>query len=511
MRRYVGADMSIRDWWRAAIDSPVRTETLLVIAVGIILGLRTALHRSRIGRRLDAGLTLLVVGLLALALGTAASAEGAVAVIPYARAICIAALAIAAVRIAMVLLIDIYLRERQHAQVSAIVRDSAGLVAYFVIILVVLRATLDINLASLIATSAVLTAIIGLALQDVLGSIISGLVLEAEEPFQPSDWVRVGAFEGQVVQTGWRTTEIRTRDNELVVLPNTYVAREPLVNYARPDPRHRDKLRFEAAYESPPNAVKQAVLGVLHSDPSVLRSPEPDVHTTQYGSIGIEYTARYWLVDFTHLLDIRDRLMTNIWYAFRRDGIRIPFPVTDLFVHTSAPVSPLEEGDVAAGLGRVPLLAPLTPDELARLAGQVRRLPYARGEAIVREGEPGDSIYLIERGEVAVLIGGGDGDRHTLNRMSAGDHFGEMSLLTGEPRSATVMAESDVSVLQVNRDAFEQILVANPALLEPISQIAAHRQEAQRESRRAQLTIPPFAQDPAAQRLRQRIRAFFGL
>src|SRR5262249_9604207 len=221
-----------------------------------------------------------------------------------------------------------------------------------------------------------------------------------------------------------------------------------------------DKLHFEAAYESPPNAVKAAVLGVLRSDPDVLRVPEPDVHTAQYNASGIQYTARYWLTDFARLLDIRDRLMTNIWYAFRREGIRIPFPATDLFVHAAQPVSPLEEGDIAAGLSRVPLLAPLTADEREQLAGEVRRLPYARGEAIVREGEPGDSIYLIERGEVTVLIGGSDGAHHTLNRMSAGDHFGEMSLLTGEPRSATVMAESDVSVLEVSRAAFEQILVA---------------------------------------------------
>jgi CRP-like cAMP-binding protein len=385
------------------------------------------------------------------------------------------------------------------------------LVAYFIIILLVLRATLDINLASLIATSAVLTAIIGLALQDVLGGIISGLVLEAEEPFANADWVKIGAYEGQIVETGWRTTEIRTRDNELVVLPNTYVAREPLVNYARPDPRHRDKLHFEAAYEAPPNAVKDAVLEVLRGDPSVLRDPEPDVHTAQYNASGIAYTARYWITDFAHLLDIRDRLMTNIWYAFRRHAIRIPFPATDLFIHSSAPVAAIEEGDVAIGLKQVPLLGPLTSQELELLARQVRRRLYARGEAIVREGEPGDSIYLIERGVVSVIIGTSGGNGHVLNRMSAGDHFGEMSLLTGEARSATVMADCDVSVLEVSRAAFEQILVANPALLEPISQIAAHRQEAQQISRRAQLAIPPFAQDPAAQRLRQRIRSFFGL
>ena len=503
--------MQISDWWFSATHSPLRTETLLAIAVVVLLVLRAALHRSRLGRRLDAGLSLLTIGLLALALGTGAAAEGAQAVVPYARAIFAAALAIAAVRIALVLLVDIYLRERQRVKVSAIVRDIVGLAAYFLIVLVVLRATLDINLASLIATSAVLTAIVGLALQDVLGSIISGLVLEAEEPFRPNDWVRVGAFEGQVVETGWRTTEIRTRQNEVIVLPNTYLAREPLVNYARPDPRHCDTLRLDGAYETPPNAVKAAVLGVLRSDPSVLRAPDPEVHTTLYGASGIEYTVRYWLEDFGNLLVIRDRLLTNIWYALRRAGLRIPFPATDLFVHTAAPVSSLEEGDVGSALARVPLLAPLTADELAVLAAQVRRLPFARGEAIVREGEPGDSFYLVERGAVAVMIGARDGGAQTLSRMAPGDYFGEMSLLTGEPRSATVIAEADVAVLEVGRAAFEQVLAANPALLEPISQIAAHRQEAQRASRRAHPDIPPFAQDPAAQRLRQRIRTFFGL
>lgn len=503
--------MSIRDWWGAFLDSPLRAETVIVAAIAVAMALRTALHRTHLGRRLDAGLTLLVIGLLAFALAFAATAEGVMAVVPYARAVGVTALAIAAVRVVMVLLVDVYLRERQQARVSAIVRDSAGLVAYFIIILLVLRATLDINLASLIATSAVLTAIIGLALQDVLGSIISGLVLEAEEPFQCADWVRVGTFEGQVVETGWRTTQIRTRDNELVVLPNTYVAREPLVNYVRPDPRHRDKIRFEAAYEAPPNAVKDAVLGVLRGESAVLREPAPDVHTARFNASGIEYEARYWLTDFARMPDLRDRIMTNIWYAFRRHGIRIPFPATDLFLHHQAPLPALEAGDVADGLRRIPLLEPLTPEELALLAGHVRRRVYARGEKIVREGEPGDSIYLIEHGDVRVVIGTTGGNGHLLNRMAAGEYFGEMSLLTGEARSATVIAESDVSVLEVGRPAFEQILVANPALLEPISQIAAHRQEAQRETRRAQVVIPPFAQDAAAQRLRQRIRAFFGL
>ena len=499
------------DWWLSTTQSPVRTAILLGIAVAVLLLLRGALHRSRLGRRVDASLTLSTVALLAVAIATAAAAQGADAVVPFARAVFIAALAIAVVRMVVVLIVDIYLREHHRVQVSAIVRDIVALCIYVLIILVVLRATLDINLASLIATSAVLTAIIGLALQDVLSSVISGLVLEAEEPFRTSDWVRVGTFEGQVVDTGWRTTQIRTRNNELIVLPNTYLVREPMVNFVRPDPRHRDIVRFETAYDTPPNTVKAAVLGVLQSEASILKAPPPEVYTTQYGSSGIEYSVRYWVVDFANLPAIRDRIMTHIWYALRRAQVSVPASPTEVFVHTTLPVPSLERGDIAAALSRVPLLAPLTAEELALLATHVSRLPFACGEAIVREGEPGDSFYLIERGSVAVTIGSGDGGTRTLNRMAAGDHFGEMSMLTGEPRSATVVAEADVAVLEVERSDFEHVLAANPALLEPISQIAAHRQEAQLATRRAQSALPPFAQDDAAQHLLRRIRTFFRL
>ena len=504
--------MQLSDWWNSIVHSPLRTEIFLAVAIFALLALRAIMHRSRLGRRLDAGLTLLIIALSALALGTGAAAEGADTVALYTRALFAATLAIAVVRIALVLFVDVYLRERHQVKVSTIVRDIVGMAAYFVIVLMVLRATLKIDLASLIATSAVLTAIIGLAFQDVLGSIISGLVIEAEEPFAPNDWVRVGAFEGKVVETGWRTTRICTRQNEVIVLPNTYLAREPLVNYTRPDPRHRDSLRFEAGYEVPPNTVKMAVLGVLRDDPSVLDAPEPEVHTSKYNPSGVEYEVRYWLVDFAGLQTIRDRLMTNVWYGLRRANVRIPLPATDLFVRTSAPASPLDTGDITAALAGVPLLTPLAPEEVARLARQVHRLAFACGETIVREGEAGDSFYLVERGVIAVTIGKRDGaDMQVLSRMLPGDYFGVMSLLTGEPRSANVVAESDVVVLEVSRAAFEYIVEANPALLEPISQIAAHRQEAQQASRRAHPVIPPFAQDPAAQRLRQRIRAFFGL
>ncbi len=505
-----GTDM-LGDWSSLLGAHRLLAAGLCGAGVLLVLGLRAALHRSRIGRRLDSALTLLAVGLVfgaVAALGRDAHAT----LYQYAHAISVAVVVIGVVRLALILFVDFHLRERRGAAVSSIFRDVASAVTYFLIILLVLRLMLDINLASLIATSAVLTAIIGLALQDVLSSVISGLAIELEDPFAPGDWIRVGGYEGQVVETGWRTTRIRTRTNELVTLPNTHLAREPVVNYSRPDVRAGDTLTFEAAYEAPPHAVKEAVLAVLGAEPAVLRDPPPEIRTLNYRESGIEYAVRYFLMEFGELERIRDRLMTNLWYSLRRAGVRIPFPARDLFLHEQAPVSALERGDVATTLARVEWFAPLGEEGIRALAAHARRLVFGRGEAIVREGEPGDSFYVIEQGAVAVIIGRGDGGEvRAIAHLKAGDYFGEMSLLAGEPRSATVVAQEDVAVLEVGRNAFQRIVAADPAVLEPISQLAARRLDAQREQRRAEAAIPPFEHDPAAQRLLQRIKAFFHL
>jgi small-conductance mechanosensitive channel len=497
---------AVREWlsW-----DPELGRVIVAVLLVAVVALRATLHRTRVGRRLDSAMTLIALGLV---LGEiAALSPERTGVFLYLQAAFIAAVGIGVARTLLILFVDYHLRETRGAAVSTIVRDVGSVLVYFIIILTVLRVTLDLNLASLVATSAVLTAIIGLAFQDVLGSVISGLVLELENPFGPLDWVRVGSFEGRVVETGWRTTKIRTRVNEVITLPNTYLAREPVVNYSRPDPRHGDTLHFSAAYEAPPHAVKQAVHAVLSADPAVLEDPPIEVRTNSYGASGIDYAIRYWIDDFTELERIRDRIMTNIWYALGRAEVRMPFAAHDVFMHTEVPRPALSRGDALATLGRVPLLEPLAPEDLQTLAASARRLIFARGEAIVREGEQGRSFYVIERGAVSVILGrtnGGAG--RTIAHLGPGDFFGEMSVLAGEPRSATVLAEDDTVIVEVGHESFQKIVAAHPAILEPISEAAARRLSVQQEFRRAG-DPNPGERAPNAQNILQRIRTFFGL
>jgi CRP-like cAMP-binding protein len=241
-----------------------------------------------------------------------------------------------------------------------------------------------------------------------------------------------------------------------------------------------------------------------------LSKPPFEVRTNTYSDSGIEYAVRYWIDDFGELERIRNRIMTNLWYSLRRAGVRIPFPARDLFVYSEAPAAPLEKGDIQAAIRGVPLFGPLGEERIGRLATRSRRLLFGDGEGIVREGDEGNSFFIIEHGSVRVVLGYADGKPgRTIAQLGPGDYFGEMSLLAGDRRTATVVAEGDVALLEIGSDAFQEIVLADPAILEPISQLAARRSDVQEEHRRARDEMQPLEKDVAAQRLLKRIKAFF--
>jgi CRP-like cAMP-binding protein len=179
-----------------------------------------------------------------------------------------------------------------------------------------------------------------------------------------------------------------------------------------------------------------------------------------------------------------------------------------VFIHSGQLPERTEHADVFRTLRSVPLLAPLDDAALGRLAAGTRQLTFGTGELVVREGDKGDSFYVIARGEAEVTLNSGARTK-SLSSLYSGSFFGEMSLLAGEPRTATVRAVTDLVVLVVERDAFRNIISADPALLGPLSEIAAHRQAAQEEQRRA-LQAPASEPDTQqVQRLYERIKAFF--
>lgn len=486
---------------------PLWDTTAWLLLAGVVLLVRQLAHRSLLGRYFDRPLLLIAAGVCVGGAAILARVLGWDATTPYFDATILSLLLLGSARLLLTLFVDFYLRERQGAAISAIFRDAGSLLVYFFVIVVVLRTTLDVNVASVIATSAVLTAIIGLALQDVLNNLFSGLVIEAEAPFAPGDWVQVGDFVGTIEETGWRSTKLRTRANERIILPNTFLSKEAVVNYSRPDPLYADMLPFSVAYEAPPNLVKETGLAMLYAHPYVVRDRPSEVRLVRYGESSIEYMLRYWTVDFARLEITRSEIFSNLWYALRRAGIRIPFPARDVYVHQPAQA---HLPDARPRLRSVPLFAPLGDELIDLLAERVLRETFGVGEVVVHEGEPGELFYIIESGSAEVTVRHA-GVPHVVGFLRSGDFFGEMSLLTGEPRTATVRVTTDLSVLGIDRESFRKILIANPAVLEPVSEFAAKRQAAQDERRRELSLATDASQAQQAQRLRERIKSLFGI
>jgi len=218
-------------------------------------------------------------------------------------------------------------RGREGAVPPLIRRVLVGVVWVFSLIVILKFFYPDLNLTGLVIGSTVFSAIIGLALQDILINFLAGVVFSVEKPFRINDWVMVGGQEGVVTEISWRTTKVRTRENNLAVIPNSVIARQEITNYDYPSPLHRRSVRVGVDYRHPPLLVRQALLEASRAVSDVLDSPPPDVHLLDFGDFSITYELRYWLANYDLVPETASRLRIEIYETFRRMGIRIPFPI----------------------------------------------------------------------------------------------------------------------------------------------------------------------------------------
>lgn len=405
-------------------------------------------------------------------------------------------------------------RWRRTTPVPLVLRDiGRWLLALGALILIVRGFFPGLNLNVLAVSSLVVGYIVGNATQDTLGNLISGVALNAERPFHIGDWVTVSGHTGVVVDTTWRATRLRTRAEDYIVIPNSSIAKEPILNFSRPTRSHGCYATIGLDYDTPPNKARHVILDTLKGITEVLREPAPCVYLSSYADFSINFRIKYFIDDYARLDAIESLVMDRLWYAFKREGISIPFPVSDVRMRNATQEevrhAAAEQEAVRALLAQVDLLRSLNAEELTRLAASVRSVPYAEGETLVRQGEPGETFYVVRQGRVSVLVAGADGRAVSVAQLGPGAFFGEMSLLTGEARSATVRADTDAIVLTVSKAMFAGLLQSDPALAERLAAVL----EARQADRQAKLSAQAPAGAAAAGRepLLLRIRRFFGL
>src|SRR3954470_2987809 len=376
------------------------------------------------------------------------------------------ALAAAVINLVALALINPLRADRVPEHFPAILQD------FIVVGLLVLVATFVFN-DRLLATSAVSAVVIGFALQDTLGNAFAGLAIQSEKPFRVGHWIRVGEFEGRVAEVTWRATKLRTKSGNFVVLPNNLVSKEAITNYSEPATPTRIDVEVGASYEAAPAQVKAAITEALGNSPRALKAPTPDIMLVRFDSSSVAYRARFWIEDYERDEAARDEVRTAIYYAFARHGIEIPFPIQVEYAREwVGPDVSARQRNRDRLLAGVDLFAGLTEEQRHEIAAATIDKVFGHGEAIVRQGSPGNSMFVVGRGTAVVTLEPYGQEVATIH---AGGYFGEMSLLTGEPRTATVVARGDTHVIEIDAGLFRQLGAAHPHAIEQIAVAAVTR------------------------------------
>jgi small-conductance mechanosensitive channel/CRP-like cAMP-binding protein len=372
------------------------------------------------------------------------------------------------------------LPRRANIRFPLLLRDLVLVLGFVVVIAGVLGQS-GVDVASMVTTSAVLTAILGLALQSTLTNLLAGILLHVDRSLGVGDWVQVGQRKGCIMEIRWRVTVLRTTDGDTVIIPNGQITAQEVYNYSRPLPRHRAQVRIGFHYRHPPNEVRRVLAEAARGTPEVLSDPAPDCFPVEFGDSAVVYVLRYWIDRLDRELDIKGEVLARVWYAAQRSGLEIPFPIRTLHQETTATEEAKTLADPTlrqriAVLERVDLLSTLEPAERELLARGLHEKRFAAGEALIRQGAAGASMFIIAEGRVHVTLGQ-DNISTTLASLAAGDFVGEMSLMTGEPRAATCLAATDVLCYELDHATLQKVLTTRPAIADQMSALLAARQE----------------------------------
>ncbi len=386
------------------------------------------------------------------------------------------------VRFINVLLFETLLRKTSSYEISALVRNIFTiiicLVAFFIILQMQYPSAYE-KLAPIFTGSAIIGVVIGLALQDTLGNLFAGLAMQADQPFQIGDVVTIADKGSGVIENiSWRGMKIRTFQNKLLIISNSVLGKEA-IEVAPRDNLNARLVFFNTLYANSPAKTAQVIREVVRQVENVSPKMRPVVRVKNLGDNGIDWEIKYWIEDYSKFNDTDALVRQRIWYAFQREKIEFAYPTRTLHIETKMQENAFVEttNEIFERLSNVPIFAPLSDEETQKLAAASRVRVFAPDESIVRQGQKGNSMFVINRGTVNVQIKE-NGAAKNLRTLREGDFFGEMGLLTGEPRTATVLAVDETEVLEINNLCLTPILEENPELVASLSKIIEERRVA---------------------------------
>ncbi|TRX01612.1 mechanosensitive ion channel family protein [Candidatus Methylobacter oryzae] len=365
-----------------------------------------------------------------------------------------------------------------------ILEDLAELAGYCTWLMIYLHAA-GLNLSGIITTSAVMTAVLAFSMQDTLGNILGGLALQLDNSIKVGDWIKVDDVNGRVSDIRWRYTAIETRNWETIVIPNSLLMKGKFSVIGRRSGQPlqwRRWVYFDVSYDHLAGKVVNIAQNAIRNGhiANVADAPAANCLLMDFTSSASRYALRYWLTDIEADEATDSEVRARIYAALQRAGISLSYP--QYHIHLTNKDDQYEQNERQRrlkeridALQQVELFNTLHDDELAEIAEQLVYAPFVKGDILMHQGEVAHWLYIIISGVTDIFLELPDGGRRLIDTTHGSCFLGEMGLMTGDPRSATVIAQSEVLAYRLNKNSFQKILDKRPELAVEISNLLAHR------------------------------------
>jgi small-conductance mechanosensitive channel len=361
-----------------------------------------------------------------------------------------------------------------QAKVPKLFRDLGRSLLVLIGSAIVLSSVWGADLGGFLTALGVGSLVLGLALQDSLGNIFSGVALLFEQPISMGDWVQIGDSLGQVVEVNWRSVHLKTEAEDLLVIPNSELSKGQFTNFSRPTPLHRVDIPISFSYDDPPNRVRQLLIAAAQEIPGVLSKPPVDVVIESYGDFAINYMVEIFAPSYSlGEQDIRDEMNLRIWYLSQRHGLTIPYPIRHEIPYAPPLVGPGQRlANSLQLLKSTPGFAGLPSERLEGLLVNCSVRTYAADEVILHQQMALDGLYLILEGEAELVLPDAGGRPCSLGILLQGEYFGEKcSLLHGRTSDTVVRAATDLQVLVIPTERLQDLLLEAPRLATDLAEV----------------------------------------
>jgi small-conductance mechanosensitive channel/CRP-like cAMP-binding protein len=403
--------------------------------------------------------------------------------------------------------------------VPKLLQDIVTSAIIFAVIMSVCGFVFNAPLSGLIAGSSVLAAVIGLAITRMISDVFSGVALSVERAYNIGDWMEVemrsrpsGSMIGKVVEINWRATRLHTKADEIIVIPNSEMGRTKFINFSIPERHYREEVQVALSHNIGPERAKRILMAALLSTPGVMKDPEPQIILKKFEQRGVLWCLWFWVRDFAESTQVKKVVHENVLKYLQVAGIDLSYNRVDQRL-VSAEDGKREEDSAKVELIRcIKLFEIMGEANILRIAGAMQRKRYAAKEFIVKQDEEGSSLFIVEEGLVNILVRDAEGFNKWVDHIHPGGFFGEIALLTGEPRTASVQAETEVICYEIDKEVLAPIFQESPELLEKISAVMATRKiRLQMIETGTGVPIDNGEEEKASHWLLQKMRNFFGI